>query len=123
MSYLTLPPLAIPLFFMHDNARSHTAQLLENMLQMETVYSIEWTAAYSPDLNPIEDVWNTFKRRVALRPMPPLTIRDLEIPFLEVGNEILQSLIKKLTASIVIYIYPSWCFGVPLHALDIFSKN
>ncbi|GFT58557.1 DDE_3 domain-containing protein [Trichonephila clavipes] len=52
-----------------------------------------------PDLNPIEHVWDILGRRIAARPRPPATVRDLEIALLEEWNSIPQSLIDNLIAS------------------------
>ncbi|GFU44957.1 hypothetical protein TNCV_4234801 [Trichonephila clavipes] len=41
-------------------------------------YSV-WNGQCSPDLNPIEHVWDMLGRRIAARPRPPATVRDLEI--------------------------------------------
>ncbi|GFY17991.1 transposable element Tcb2 transposase [Trichonephila clavipes] len=64
------------------------------MLEAETIQSMEWPAC-SPDLNPIEHVWDMIGRRIAARPRPPATVRDLEIALLEEWNSIPQSLIDK----------------------------
>ncbi|GFX39078.1 uncharacterized protein TNCV_3426641 [Trichonephila clavipes] len=81
-----------------DNARPHRARLVENMLEAETIQRIEWPAC-SPDLNPIKHVWDMLGRRIAARPRPPATVRDLEIALLEEWNSIPQSLIDNLIAS------------------------
>ncbi|GFT55696.1 uncharacterized protein TNCV_1424361 [Trichonephila clavipes] len=53
-----------------------------------------------PDLNPpIEHVWDMLGRRIAARPRPPATVRDLEIALLEEWNSIPESLIDNLIAS------------------------
>ncbi|GFU55167.1 transposable element Tcb2 transposase [Trichonephila clavipes] len=64
------------------NARPHIARLVENMLEAETIQRMEWPAC-SPDLNPIGHVWDILGRRIAARPRPPATVRDLEIALLE----------------------------------------
>ncbi|GFW28116.1 transposable element Tcb2 transposase [Trichonephila clavipes] len=84
--------------FQDDNARPHRARLVENMLEAETIQRMEWPAC-SPDLNPIEHVWVILGRRIAARPRPPATVRDLEIALLEEWNSIPQSLIDNPIAS------------------------
>ena len=41
--------------FQHDNSRPHTAHLVEDMLDAETIQRMEWPSC-SPDLDPIEHV-------------------------------------------------------------------
>ncbi|GFX30460.1 transposable element Tcb2 transposase [Trichonephila clavipes] len=84
--------------FQDNNARPHIARLVENMLEAETIQRMDWPAC-SPDLNPIEHVWDMLRRRIAARPRPPATVRDLEIALLEEWNSIPQSLIDNLITS------------------------
>ncbi|GFX68742.1 transposable element Tcb2 transposase [Trichonephila clavipes] len=84
--------------FQDANALPQRARLVENMLEAETIQRMEWPAFY-PDLNPIEHVWDMLGRRIAARPRPPATVRDLEIALLEEWNSIPQSLIDNLIAS------------------------
>ncbi|GFX21712.1 transposable element Tcb2 transposase [Trichonephila clavipes] len=91
-------PIGDSFVFQDDNARPHRARLVENMLEAETIQRMEWPAC-SPDLNPIEHVWDMLGRRIAARPRPPATIRDLEIALLEEWNSIPQSLIDNFIAS------------------------
>ncbi|GFU25213.1 transposable element Tcb2 transposase [Trichonephila clavipes] len=71
--------------FQDDNARPHRARLVENMLEAETIQRMELPAC-SPDLNPIEHVWDMLRRRIAARPRPPATVRDLRLHFLRSGT-------------------------------------
>ncbi|GFX06804.1 transposable element Tcb2 transposase [Trichonephila clavipes] len=91
-------PIGDSFVFQDDNARPHRARLVENMFEAETIQRMEWPAC-SPDLNPIEHVWDMLGRRIAARPRPPATVRDLEIALLEEWNSIPQSLIDNLIAS------------------------
>ena len=48
------------LFFMQDNAPGHAAEYTIQELKDRGIPVIEWPP-YSPDLNPIEVVWNIMK--------------------------------------------------------------
>lgn len=48
---------------MQDNAPCHTARMIKKYLSDEGVTMLEWPP-YSPDLNPIENIWNWIKQKV-----------------------------------------------------------
>ncbi|GFY10336.1 DDE_3 domain-containing protein [Trichonephila clavipes] len=62
--------------FMDDNARPHRANIVEECLQSEDIIRMDWPA-YSPDLNPIEHVWDMLGRRIAARQPPPTCLPEL----------------------------------------------
>jgi transposase len=49
--------------FMDDNAWRHRALIVQHFLQQEAVQTIPWPAM-SPDMNPIEHVWNFIGRKI-----------------------------------------------------------
>ena len=62
-----LPKLMEPsIIFMQDNASIHTSKLLKEWLKEMRFEVLEWPA-YSPDLNPIENLWGLLKRKIVER--------------------------------------------------------
>lgn len=84
--------------FMQDNARPHTAGIVYEYLQEVDVSVMEWPAR-SPDLNPIEHLWDELKRRVRGRNAPPSTLQELQQAIAEEWEATPQDLIKTLVKS------------------------
>ncbi|GFX77804.1 transposable element Tc1 transposase [Trichonephila clavipes] len=55
---------------MDDNATCHRTLVVQDCLDSEGIQRLVWTAR-SPDLNPIENVWDALGRQVAGRNYPP----------------------------------------------------
>ncbi|GFV05444.1 transposable element Tcb2 transposase [Trichonephila clavipes] len=79
-------------------AGPHRANLVENFLFEEGIVRMEWLAC-SPDMNPIEHVWDALRRRVADRKPPPQTLQELERALLEEWDRIPQLVINSLIDS------------------------
>ncbi|GFW88596.1 transposable element Tcb1 transposase [Trichonephila clavipes] len=80
-----LRPIVVPyaaaigddFILMDDNCRPHRANLVEDFLYEEGIVRMEWPAC-SPDMNPVDHVWDALGRRVAGRQLPPQTLQELE---------------------------------------------
>lgn len=75
---------------MHDNARAHVAGQVNDYLDAVGIRRLPWPAC-SPDLNPIEHIWDNLKRRVRNRNPVPTTLRELTNAVLEEWHNIPQS--------------------------------
>ncbi|GFW42542.1 transposable element Tcb2 transposase [Trichonephila clavipes] len=90
-----LRPIVVPyaaaigddFILMDDNCRPHRANLVEDFFFEEGIVRMEWPAC-SPDMNPIEHVWDALGRRVAGRQPPPKTLQELERALLEEWDRI-----------------------------------
>ncbi|GBO26489.1 hypothetical protein AVEN_140022-1 [Araneus ventricosus] len=65
-----------------DNARPHRARIVDNFLFDKGLLRMDWPA-YSPDMSPVEHVWDILGRKVAGSLSPPGTIPQLEISLLQ----------------------------------------
>ncbi|GFU54220.1 transposable element Tcb2 transposase [Trichonephila clavipes] len=70
--------MGLQFLFMDNNAPCHRTVAAEQLLESEDIERMDWPAR-SPDLNPIEHVWDFLGRRFAARTLPPVTIRELRL--------------------------------------------
>ena len=99
-----LAPVVVPHFnvnrnvtiFQQDNARCHTARVSVDYLQQQNIDWLPWPAR-SPDLSPIEHLWDALDRRVRQR--QPQTLGDLRNFLVEEWNRTPQQQIGTLINS------------------------
>ncbi|GFS76470.1 transposable element Tcb2 transposase [Trichonephila clavipes] len=84
--------------FMDDNAPCHRTVAAEQLLESEDIERMDWPAR-SPDLNPIEHVWDFLGRRLVARTLPPVTIRELRLALQDEWAAMPQQLIDTLILS------------------------
>jgi transposase len=81
---------------MDDNARPHLSRAVTACLQSEAVTSVPWPAM-SPDLNPIEHIWDMLGHRIQALELPVQNIRQLEAALHWEWQQLSQQDIQRLT--------------------------
>lgn len=85
--------------FMDDNARPHRSQAVNQYLETQGIRRLEWPAM-SPDMNPIEHVWDMLSRAIHSRRNPPRTRQELVVAAREEWEILPQEAIDNLVNSI-----------------------
>ena len=98
-------PEVVPLFvrkpnmvYMQDNARPHTARMTTAHLRHMGIPILPWPAK-SPDMNPIEHLWDELDRRVRNRPHQPTTLQQLQRALVEEWDAIPREVWRRLISS------------------------
>lgn len=84
--------------FMQDNARPHVAGVCRDYLAVNNVDVFPWPA-YSPDMNPIEHLWDHLDRQVRTRNPPPQNIAELRQALIDEWHRFPQYRINRLITS------------------------
>lgn len=87
---------------MHDNDPKHTSGLIKDWLKGKCIQTLPWPP-YSPDFNPIENLWDELERRVKKHQLKNL--KDLELLLKEECNKIELPLLEKLVDSVPSRLY------------------
>lgn len=83
---------------MHDNARPHVAHCVEEYLEEVGIRKLQWPAR-SPDLNPIEHIWDMLKRKIKTNSNRPDTLNQLRSAALVAWDSIQQVDIRNIIQS------------------------
>ncbi len=105
-----LPTIAEPdLIFAQDNASTHTARIVQRWLREWAIENgltiVDWPP-YSPDLNPIENLWKLLKERIyerypelSVAPKNNTSLQRLCEAATEIWEEMADELLEKLIES------------------------
>ena len=105
------------LTFQHDNARPHVTRVYRDFLNKNDVQVLDWPP-YSPDLNPIEHLWDALDRRVRKRVNVPNNVAQLQLALIQEWNNIPQRTIDNLVGSTVRRVRAATQPVVDTHAID-----
>jgi transposase len=84
--------------FQDDNAPCHAGQYATWWLQTHSIEHLPWPSQ-SPDLNPIEHLWDHLDRQVRKRMPPPTSLAGLAAALQEEWGRIPLSVVRELIAS------------------------
>ncbi|GFY30593.1 transposable element Tcb1 transposase [Trichonephila clavipes] len=111
--------------FMDDNATCHQTLAVQDCLDSEGIQRLVWPAR-SPDLNPIENVWDALGRQVAGRNYPPTNKNTLIRALTEEWDKLPQQLLDnvgqngdRFNSCQVIYSQ----FGLAIHQNDLQTRR
>ena len=99
-----LQPVVLPFLHQHQcqyqdhNARPHRARIVQDFFRQNNVVRIDW-AARSPDMSPIEHVWDILGQRVRRRIPAPRTRQTLAAALQEEWRLIPQHRIARIIRS------------------------
>ena len=88
--------------FMHDNDPKHTSGLDKDWLKQKRIQTLPWPS-FSPDLNPIENLWDELERRVKRH--QPKNLQELELQLTQEWSNIELSVLEKLVDSVASRLY------------------
>jgi len=82
------------IILMEDGAPAHRAHATAEQRAQLGIPKLTWPP-YSPDLNPIENIWNLLKSRINARQPRPLTLKDVKQAIFEEWDKITVDNIQK----------------------------
>lgn len=86
------------LIYVDDNARPHRARVVNDFFTANGITRMDWPSQ-SPDLNPIEHVWDRLKRCIRSRGVDPDNLEELRTAIMEEWDEIPREYIQSLIES------------------------
>ena len=89
------------LIFQQVNASCHTARLTKNYLQLNDITVMDWPP-YSPDLNPIENLWSHLKRELNNTRISGLNnlFATAELLFSSIPSQTVKKLVESMPSRI-----------------------
>lgn len=84
--------------YQQDNASVHTSKLTTTFFETSDINVMKWPGQ-SPDLNPIEHLWDELERRLRKRTPPPKSEDELAVFLEEEWEKITDTIFQKLILS------------------------
>ena len=78
-----------------DNATPHRAASVQRLKEEVGIRTLRWPSR-SPDMNPIEHIWDIMKRKMNNNNHPPQNVRELREAILEAWQQLPQAMLNRL---------------------------
>ena len=88
--------------FMHDNDPNPTSGLIKDWSKRKRIQTLPWPP-YSPDFNPIENLWDELEQSV--KKYQPKNMTELELLIIQEWNKIELPVLEKLVDSVSSLLY------------------
>ena len=88
-----------PFLFQHDTAPVHKVRSIQKWFVETGVEELDWPA-HSPDLKPIEHLWDELERRLRARPNRPTSVPNLTNALVTEWKQVLIAMIQHLVESL-----------------------
>ena len=88
-----------PFLFQQDNCSIHTSRLAQEWFDEMGVQKLDWPSQ-SPDLNPIEHLWEELERRLHSQPNRPSSLQALTSAVMDAWKSIPMATYQKLVESL-----------------------
>ncbi len=87
-------------YFQQDNAPCHKAQIISDwFLEHDNEFSLLKWPPQSPDLNPIEHLWNVVEREICIMDMQPTNLQQLRDAIMSIWTNISEECFQYLVES------------------------
>lgn len=94
----TLQAMGAGAILQDDNARPHRGRVVQDFLQQQRIIRMDWPAR-SPDLSPIEHIWDVLGRRVSTNHPQPVDVDQLILFLQQEWQAIPQNVLTTLVNS------------------------
>ncbi len=93
-------PLSSDVYFLLDNAPCHKAQIISDcFLEHDNEFTLLKWPPQSPNLNPIENLWNVVEREIHIMDAQPTNLQQLHDAIMSIWTELSEECFQHLVES------------------------
>jgi len=98
--FMTTVYLSSDVYFLLDNAPCHKAQIISDcFLEYDNEFTLLKWPPQSPNLNPIENLWNVVEREIRIMDAQPTNLQQLHDAIMSIWTELSEECFQHLVES------------------------